>query len=93
MLEQISISLIKIAGFKKNPKASLNIIKTPTSQAFNPSEIVAKSIKASEQSPKTKVPNVAIPKPTYDGISSNQMRQVSQSFYSPFKKSMKLVKF
>ena len=92
MLNKIVISLIKIANIRKNPKAKISIIQTPTSTAFNPSKAIAESIESEGKIPKTENANVAIPKPTYQSISIDKMRSASKSFNSPLAKIININK-
>jgi hypothetical protein len=75
---------------KKTPIAKKNIIQTPTTVPFNPSSTITQGIQKEQSIPKTSQPNVAIPKPTYQGLSAGEMSQISRSHMAPFKKSIGL---
>jgi len=80
---------VKISNLqnKRTPeKAKPGVIQTPTRTPFNPTEVVAQAIQKTQSVPKTFNPDVANPKPTYEGISSGKMVQVDKSFNAPFKK-------
>lgn len=67
---------------KKNPKVKESVIATPTVKPYFPTEVVAQAIKETQTA---KIPPVALPKPTYEGLSPDSVRRVTESSYGHVK--------